>query len=193
MPDLSNQLLVERCINGDKSAWDKFVQRFSRLIYWAIKEKLKYSSFNYTQQDTKDIFQDVFVLLWEKRKLEQIRNRENIATWLVIVAANCTLNYFRSKKEEFIGGEFIPQTADLSNCRHSETFEQEEQSSLIEQGLAELSVRERIILKLNYLHNKTHLEISQILKMPPGTISSIIKRIKERLKEKLKKQGWENF
>lgn len=184
MQDLNDQSLVLRCINGDRLAWNGFVERFSRLVLWAIREKLKYTNFHYAQQDVEDIFQNVFCLLWEKGKLQQIRNREKVSGWLAMVAANCALNYFRNKKEEVGREELLLEKAQSGDCTVADTFD--EVCNL-------LSPRERIILKLNYLYDKTHQEIGQILKMPTNTVSSLIKRTKERLKEKLEKEGYKFF
>lgn len=178
MTDLSGATLILRCINGEKRAWDKFVQQFSPLILWAIKKRLSRANYHYSQQDLEDIFQNVFVLLWEKAKLQQIKSRDNISTWLVMVAANCALNYFRNKKEQPIDPKLTLEIASSSNCHISETVKLEEVFNL-------LPPRERVILQLSYLYDKTHQEIGEILKMPANTVSSIIGRTKERLKKRL--------
>jgi RNA polymerase sigma factor (sigma-70 family) len=56
---------------------------------------------------------------------------------------------------------------------------------MLEEVLRSLSPRERIIIKLSYLYDKTHQEIGEMLRMPAGSVSSIIKRAKEKLKRKL--------
>lgn len=193
LQDLSSRSLVLRCINRERLAWDKFVERFSQLIYWAIKERLNRTNYHYNQQDLEDIFQNVFVLLYEKGKLRQIKNKESISTWLVIVAANCTVNYFRNKNKDFIQDEPALEKARLSDCDTSETIVQERLHQTLEATIDFLPARERIILKLSYLHNRTHEEIGKILKMPANTVSSIVKRSKEKLKEELKRQDWEKF
>ncbi len=193
MQDLDDQSLVARCIYGDKVAWDKFVERFSQLILWAIKERLRRANFRHTQQDIEDIFQNVFILLWEKEKLQQIRNRENVSGWLVMVAANCAVNYCRNKREGTFRKEFSLEKVHSSDCSAGEVIDQQKLHSILERIFSCLPVRERIILKLNYFYDKTHLDIGKILKMPANTVSSIIKRTKEKLGAELKRQGWENF
>ena len=185
--------LLRRCINGEKPAWDKFVEHFSQLIYWAIRKKLNRSGWAYTQQDIEDIFQNVFILLYEKGKLRQVKNKENISTWLVIVAANCTTNYFRNKSQKFIQKEPTLEEASFEHYEMAEPLEQERQDEILETAIKALSARERIILQLHYLHNRTHQEIGEILKMPMNTVSSILKRNREKIKEKLEKQGWKKF
>ena len=193
MQDLDDQSLVARCNYGDRVSWEKFVERFSQLIFWAIKERLKRANFRHNQQDIEDIFQNVFVLLWEKEKLQQIRNRGNISGWLVMVAANCALNYCRNKRDGLLRKEFSLEKVHSADCGADEAIDQQKLHNILERIFSYLPVRERIILKLNYLYDKTHLDIGKLLKMPTNTVSSIIKRTKEKLRLELKNQGWENF
>jgi len=193
LPDLSNSSLVARCINGDRPAWDKFVERFSPLVFWAIKDTLGQARYSGNREDIKDIFQNVFVLLWEKGKLKQVKDREKLSGWLAMVAANCVYNYFRNKREALPGKELLPEKTASLDCPASRALEQERLHDIIKEGLNCIPARELIILKLNYFYNKTHEEIGRILKMPANTVSSIIKRAKEKIKEELEKQGWKNF
>jgi RNA polymerase sigma-70 factor (ECF subfamily) len=188
MQELDIQTLVESCIKGKRTAWNRFVEQFSAVVFWAIKERLKRTNYHYSQQDVEDIFQNVFTLLWEKKKLAQIRYRRNIKNWLIMVAANCTINYFRSKRNTCSELEFLSPAPYSVDCNISYTVDQERLNRTLECILHELPKRELIIIKLSYLHNKTHQEISQLLRIPQNTISSIIKRTKEKLKEKLQKE-----
>jgi RNA polymerase sigma-70 factor (ECF subfamily) len=196
MQGLNNSSLVARCINRDHLAWNKFVERFSPLIFWAIKAGLARFGFSYTRQDTEDIFQNVFVLLWEKEKLQQIRSRESITSWLAIVAANCACNFFRKKGERPLKDELLPERLASPDGGQTTGIAQVNPGNIdaiLKHAFNYLSSREVIILKLNYLHNKTHQEIASLLNMPVNSVSSIIKRTREKLKEKLKEQEWENL
>jgi RNA polymerase sigma-70 factor (ECF subfamily) len=192
MQDLSDSSLVKRCINRDRLAWNKFVERFSPIVFWAIKEGVARFGFPYTRQDTEDIFQDVFVLLWEKEKLQQIRNRESITGWLAIVAVNCTCNFFRKKGERPLKSALRPEKLASPDCGKPAAISANI-DDILEHAFNHLSSREVVILKLNYLHNKTHREIASLLDIPANSVSSIIKRTREKLKEKLKEQEWKNL
>ena len=185
--DVSDASLVARCINRDRLAWHKFVERFSSLVFWAIKNKLKQGRYFYNQQDIEDIFQNVFISLWEKEKLRQVINREDICAWLTILAVNCTYNYFRNKREVLFHKEAAPEDKNAAS-----TFKQGKLNIILEETIAKLPAREQIILKLNYFYDKTHLQIGQILKIPTNTVSSVIKRTKETLQKKLKENNRED-
>ncbi|MFH1046650.1 MAG: sigma-70 family RNA polymerase sigma factor [Candidatus Omnitrophota bacterium] len=182
--------MIERCIAGDKKAWDVFVLRYSGLVFWAIKERFRRSGISYAHQEIEDIFQNLFVLLWEKNKLAQLKDHTRIAPWLVIVAAHCASNYMRSRKELPCEPETITARLSETTSALSENIEREHLRFLGETLLANLSAREQLILKLHYVFDQTHEAIAELLRLPQNTVSSIIKRTKEKLKAGLEKQGW---
>lgn len=183
------QLLVGRCIDRDKNAWDDFVERFSGIVFWAIREKAKGITSHYSQQDVEDIFQNVFTLLWEKERLKQIKNREKITSWIVIVAATCTMNYFRGRRKEGLRVT-IPADEGYAQIDNRKTTEQERLYGVLEELINFLPCRERVILRLSYLHGRTHQEIANLLVIPQNTVSSLIKRSKEKLRKELQTRGY---
>lgn len=186
---LANQSLIRRCTNGNKGAWDQFVERYAGLVFWAIKDVLERRGCLHNHQDIQDIFQNVFILLWEKGKLKQIRKRASISKWLAMVAANCAVNYFRNKRELLLRDDSEFEKIEVCNCNVNKDLNQEHIYITLEEAFHALSVREKIILKLNYLYRKTHQQIGQILAMPENTVSSTISRIKHRLREQLEKES----
>jgi RNA polymerase sigma factor (sigma-70 family) len=93
---------VQRCVNGDKQAWEEFVDRYSRLIYTYINNVLKTNSSNFPRDNKDDIFQDIFVLLRKDNfaKLGSFRGKNgcSLATWLRQVVINFTIDYLRRTK-----------------------------------------------------------------------------------------------
>jgi len=183
LPEPGVSSLVADCIRRDQLAWNKFVERFSSVVLWAIRDRLRNSGCSYTQQDVEDIFQDVFCLLWEKGKLEQIKDREAISAWLAMVAASCANNFFRNKREALSADGVLPEEKVAGKHSLADDFEQKESQQKIEKILGSLSAREVIVLKLNYYYDKTHQEIGRILKIPTNTVSSIVNRAKQKLKD----------
>ena len=187
---MSESELIKRCIKKDKKAWDIFVEKYSRLVYWAIRKRLAMSSFKCNETDVEDIFQEVFLTVLIGEKLSQLRDPKFIPGWLSMVASNKTVDFMRQKahREQNL-------VVDMPVFKDN-TFEQDLLSQdvvfAIKELINTLSDKERIIISLNLLEEKTHKEIADILKMPVNTISTIIARTKEKLKEKLKKRGISN-
>src|SRR5947207_9618752 len=77
---------IDGCIAGSKPAWDAFVQRWSAVIYAAVRRALHGRSAN--QGDIDDRVQDVFVRLIQNdyRLLKTYdAQRASLSTWLTLV------------------------------------------------------------------------------------------------------------
>jgi RNA polymerase sigma factor (sigma-70 family) len=193
--------LINRCIKKDSLAWNEFVKRYSGLVWWAIENRLRKWDYFYQAEDIEEIHQNVFLSLWKKNKLEQLREREKISSWLIIVSGNEAVDYFRYQKsqtppnavsifEEVIqkGGaltiaDILPSKERGPSC-NSALMEIE---NMLETEINTLSAKEKIIIRLNLLYNKKYREIAMILNMPVGSVSTALKNIKALLRKRLRK------
>ena len=99
------EMLIEGCIQREDKAWEEFIRRFSGLLFYSARERLKRASFRFNQHDVEDVVQAVFVEILEKGRLQQVRERKKITAWLSIVAQTRALNYMRQKKERLLHEE----------------------------------------------------------------------------------------
>jgi len=208
---LNDRSLVSLCIEKDASAWSSFVDRFSNLIYWAIKDRLKRYNFQFVEQDVEDIYQELFVSLWEKNGLTEIKDRAKISSWLVMVAGNEAIDHFRKKKNEGprisasifqsvssdVGeaAEELMLTGTLSSSEDdpSRIVYLKELDRILEATIETLPPRERQAITLSFLYGKKHREIAQLLKISINTASTIIRRVRAKLRKELKKKGIKDF
>ncbi|MBN1526709.1 MAG: sigma-70 family RNA polymerase sigma factor [Candidatus Omnitrophica bacterium] len=192
----SDSELVERCIEKDLTAWAQLIKKYSRLIYVSIVNRLKAHGISLSHHDIEDIRQNLLAGLWEGDKLQGVRNRASIAYWLAIVSGNEAMEYAGSRRLYGAGqpasaiekmeqdelAEIVPSLAQ----KPSDALIKDELSNRIEEAFETLPDKERLIIKLNLLYDKKYHEIADMLGMPPGTISSYIKRAKEKLRSELK-------
>lgn len=194
MKYLNDSQLINHCLDKNHRAWTEFVERFSKLIYWAIKDKLKRWGYTFKEQDVEDIYQEIFTKLWQGSRLKEIRNSKKISGWLVMVSGNGAIDYFRRKNKEapnrynHIEIE-LDEDLTLSNDNPLQVLYTREIKEILESALESLTSRERITITLSHLYRKKHREIAELLNIPLNTVSTIISRTKERLKDKLKERG----
>jgi RNA polymerase sigma-70 factor (ECF subfamily) len=174
--------LVERCIKRDQGAWVKFIDKFSGLLYYSARSRLRRSGMAFNEHDIEDIVQIVFTEIWEKCLLEDVRERHKIRSWLSIIAQTRALNYMRKKKESLLREHELYMVDDIADERAY--VPDEGLMEKLENAISGLGDRERIILKLNVIHGKTHREIAAFMKIPLNTVSTIIARKKAVLKER---------
>ena len=194
MKDINDCQLVNFCLSKNPLAWSEFVERFSKVIYWAIKDRLRKRGYRFKEQDVEDIYQEIFTNLWQRNKLEAIKDREKLSGWLVMVAGNSAIDYFRKKKkkepENIIS---IFETLTSSSDNPSQLLHSQELKETLESVLEVLPSKEKIVISLSYLYDKKHREIAETLNIPVNTVSTVISRTKERLKAKLEEKGIKNI
>ena len=173
--------MIERCIKREEKAWLEFINRFSGLVYYSASQRLRRDGFRFNEQDVQDIVQNVFVDIWEKSKLVEVRERDKIQAWLSIVGQTRALNFMRKKKERLLAEDELFKVENVvSDNGETDRLELAEE---LETAIKPFEPREKIILKLNIIHGKTHKEIAEFMKIPINTVSTIIARRKKFLRE----------
>ena len=179
--------LVNGCLSGDKRSWDVFVEKFSRLIYWSIRQALLGSGFDQRQELADEIFQEVFERLLEKEELDKLRESTSIRKFLSVMACNRTMNKMRNlarfEKRTRVMDDGMAHPDAASN------LDRKEKDLLVAEVVGQLTEREQNCLDLYYLNGKTQAEISSILDLPQTTVANIIWRTRERLKERFIEKG----
>jgi RNA polymerase sigma factor (sigma-70 family) len=186
---LDNDELICACLRREKNAWDLFVERFSRLVYWSIQQTLKDGPWSANQDLVHDIFQDIFTQLIEKEELKRLKESKNIKRFLCVMASHKTLNAIRSltRRGHTALEDSLEKSAGLESVEADVL--RAEKDELIHCLLETLSESERQCLELYYLEEKTHEEIGAQLGIPKGTVSTLIRRSREWLKEKFRQKG----
>jgi RNA polymerase sigma-70 factor (ECF subfamily) len=89
---------LDRLLDGDKAAWDRFVGRFSPVIFAAVHRRLKASG---RGDDAEDVAQDVFVRLCA-RDFHLLRSydsrRARLTTWLTVIAGSAAIDHLRRQR-----------------------------------------------------------------------------------------------
>ena len=89
---------LKGCLNGDKGAWDAFVDQAAPIIFAAVQRTLSQHTPGRGLGEAEDLAQDVFVRLVEKdcallRSYDSAR--ASLSTWLTLVARSTVLNRLR--------------------------------------------------------------------------------------------------
>ncbi len=187
METKSDKELVSRCLEDGPDAWSLFVDRFSGLVYWAIKRKLRRYCPVYLNSDAEDIYQRLFASLWEKRSLEAVKDRDNISPWLIVLASNLAIDFIRKKKrEEDFLKEDMPK--DISAGDDYSSLFIKEKRNILDNAMGSLSEKEKAYLELSYLSGKKHKDIADIFNVPINSVSTTIARAKTKIKKFIAKK-----
>lgn len=137
--------------------------------------------------DQEDILQEIFLKVYVN--LNEVDAHLKFSSWIYRIAHNEAISFFRKKKvrpqlfasqEEWPWIENIADDLDLA-----ENYNKACDAQIIRKALAELDRHYRDVLVLKYMEEKSYNEISDILKIPVGTVGTLVNRGKKQLKKML--------
>jgi RNA polymerase sigma-70 factor, ECF subfamily len=173
--------LVRQCMAGDSQAWQQLVVSQHRRIY-AICYR-----FTGSGNDAEDLTQEVFLKLY-KNLASFDTQKGSFQTWITTLARNLLVDHFRrtrldrasdSLDASFDGEEDGPTMGDrLADPRPSQEHHVAglELKVRVQNALKQLSPELREAVILRDLEDMDYKEISQVLRIPEGTVKSRISR-----------------
>lgn len=158
---------LQRCLTKDGTAWDEFLEKYSRLIYSYIHYVLTSKGSRLARDASQDIFQEIIFSLikdnFRKLKSYKARNGCTLASWLRQVTINATIDYLRMQKpavsidaelgEDFSLKEFLP--ADMVDA--PESLSSKEKAEALADCIEKLAVDDKYFLEL-YVNQGVRLE-----------------------------------
>ncbi len=198
----ASEEIIRGCIKKDKRAWEIFVERYSKVVYWAIRDRIRRSGYSFEEEDVNDIHQDVFITLWAGDKFTQLKDRSKVAGWLAMIAGNAAVDHFRKMKrqsppnsisiyEEIYsdgegGGKTLEELLPAAGTDPARPLQLDEIRRVVEKEVRALKPKDKMMIKLDIFHGMKHREIAEALKMPLEAVSTTIRRTKEGLRQKLR-------
>lgn len=199
---MDDREFVQSCAKGDKAAWDKFAEKYSRLVYYYIKATLRLKGkANLPPETSDEIFQDIFVLLSKDnfKKLLSYRGRNNcsLASWLRQVVVNYTLDQIHKARGSVLSldqedeeghslAELIPDTAPGAGS----VFFAKDRLFHLEECIEGLGLEDKFFLEMHIYHQVKLEELKDLLKLTRGAIDMRKARIIERLRDCFKSKGF---
>lgn len=192
---------LKRCFEGEKSAWDEFLKRYSRLIYSYIYHGLKLKGKDLVDSDeVENLFQEIFVFLtqdnFKKLRTFKAKNGCSLASWLRVVVVNYTIDYLRKKKnlvsleEEDETGLSLKELLPDDSISVLDRLESEEVLLGLKDCIERLDIEEKYFIEL-YLNQQLDLEqIRRHLGLSRPAVDMRKKRIVEKLKDCFKHKGF---
>jgi len=173
--------LVRQCMAGDSQSWQQLVLSQHRRIY-AICYR-----FTGSGADAEDLTQDVFLKLY-KNLASFDTQKGSFQTWITTLARNLLVDHFRRTRLDrasdsldatFDGEDDGPTMGDrLADPAPSQEHHVAglELKARVQGALKQLSPELREAVILRDLEDMDYKEISQVLRIPEGTVKSRISR-----------------
>ncbi len=136
-------------------------------------------------EEALDILQDIFIKVW--RNIHAYDPALPFSSWLYRIAHNVIISTWKSKQHlakqlDLLTGENTIWWNDMTA-----NDDEDQLKKLVPAGLQQLKAKYRDVLILHYLESKPYLDISDILKIPLGTVAIRMNRAKQLMKKYLEK------
>jgi RNA polymerase sigma-70 factor (ECF subfamily) len=189
-PILTDDQLVEKARQGDYEAFAALVSRYERRIFALALRIVRRS------HDAEEVVQQTFLSLLEH--LEDFRGESAFSTWLLRIATNHALGLLRREavratmplsggSHESEDDEGLPKPHYIAEWRESpeDILSQKETRALVEQALAELDEKYRLVFVLRDIEGLSTSETAEILGLTEANVKVRLLRARLMLREKL--------
>lgn len=143
-------------------AFEQLVRLYSPQLYRQIRRMV------YSHDDANDILQNTFIKAWTH--LEDFRGDSRLGTWLYRIATNETLTFIQKRKET-IGFEEAPD-AIVNQLASDKYFDGDETELQLQQAIAQLPEKQRMVFQLKYYEEMKYEEMSRILDTSTGALKA---------------------
>lgn len=166
--------------NGEASAWDRFVELYSPLLFhWAKKLGLQDS-------DASDLVQDLFLLLWRKLPEFQYDPAQRFQGWLKTLFLNQHRQHLRQRKPlpaDHAWDELPERSEEIFEEREYRRYIVRQAFHLIQR---EFSPQQRSAFEEYALRQRSPIDVARELGIAPGTVYGIKSKILNRLRQELR-------
>ncbi len=182
---ITDEEIVRRTLS-DKEAFALLIERYEAKLLRYL-ERLGIG----VREDREDILQNAFIKAY--KNLNGFDLTLTFSSWMYRIAHNEAMSFFRTKhaRPQLIlseeGEALITELKD-EDSDASALAELRLSSEELAKAFATLSPQYRDALTLRFFEDRSYAEMSDILEVPVGTVSTLIHRAKRALRSALPKQ-----
>lgn len=181
-PQLTDQAVVKLALK-ERALFAHIVERYQeKLSRYIARLGIR------DQDDRDDVLQEIFIKVY--RNLNDYDERYSFSAWIYRIAHNEAISWYRKKKVRPEGNlvadseEVLPFLNDGEDDAEVR-FDKNIDAHHLNQALNTLDSKYRDIVVLRYFEHLEYEEISDVLKIPVGTVGTLLYRAKKQLKEAL--------
>jgi RNA polymerase sigma factor (sigma-70 family) len=172
-----DEILVERVLDGDPSAFEVLIARYKNLVYGIALNHLK------DFHDAEDVCQETFLAAY--RSLYRLEEPAKFSRWLYKIAKNQSLRWMRDHRKQ----DDIISWREISSEEITTLAFREESRRKLKQDLRDavdsLSEKNRLVTILYYLSGYSYKEIAEFLGIKRSTVDSRLKESRKYLRGEL--------
>ena len=172
--------LIQRILRGDQDAFGPLVRKYQKGVHALVWRKI--GDFHIAQEITQDAFLNAY------RKLRTLKNHNQFAGWLYVIAANLCRDWLRRKRLPMESMD-VDDTNEVDKVSYSKYLAEKQEADadetrreVVKELLQKLPESERTVMTLHYLGEMTIKAISEFLGVSQNTVKSRLSRARNRLR-----------
>jgi RNA polymerase sigma-70 factor, ECF subfamily len=175
--DEDDATLVRRCVEGDRTAFERLVLRYQKPVFNAALRMLR------EPQDAMDVAQSTFLKAYEH--LADYDPRFKFYSWIYRIAINESLDALGSRKSfEGLNGE------EPDEAPGPERQVQGQQSQrVLEEALMHMQPELRSVIVLRHIMHLSYEDMAEVLVLPAKTVKSRLYSARQLLRDHLLRCG----
>ena len=172
--------LIQRILRGDQDAFGPLVRKYQKGVHALVWRKI--GDFHIAQEITQDAFLNAY------RKIRTLKNHNQFAGWLYVIAANLCRDWLRRKRLPMESID-VDDTNEVDKVSYSKYLAEKQEADadetrreVVKELLQKLPESERTVMTLHYLGEMTIKAISEFLGVSQNTVKSRLSRARNRLR-----------
>jgi len=180
MEKVSDEILIEKTLEGDIKAFEKLINRYRNKGYGLLLNMLK------NKMDAEEVLQDAFLKVY--KNLKTFRGNSKFSTWFYKIVYNSGLSFLKTKrrKEENItdslegnhDGVIFPDFSILND------------NKWLNRVVEQLPFKNALVINLFYIDELSIKEISEITGYSQENVKVLLYRSRKALREIILKNNY---
>ena len=177
MNEPDDNKLMERCIRGDRQAFEALLVKYQKPVFNAAYRMLN------SPDDARDVTQTVFLKVFEH--LDQFDTERRFFSWVYRITLNESINWLKK------ANRIAPLEGETADTEHGPEAgaSNEQLRQGLQAAMMTISPDYRAVITLKHFLGCSYAEISNILEIPEKKVKSRLYSARQLLRDNLVERG----
>ncbi len=178
---IAEETLVKQLKQKDtqSKAFEMLINTYKERLYWHIRRIVL------DHDDADDVLQNTFIKVF--RSIDGFKGDSKLYSWMYRIATNESLTFIKQKSKKLGVNSEALQERMANNLQADVYFEGDEIQYKLQQAIAKLPEKQKLVFNMKYFEELKYEEISEILETSVGGLKAsyhhAVKKIESYLKE----------